>query len=107
MWRELLKRLLARAAQIFPSRDRQGANASNPFFNTLSGVYARGQKPSIHGNAFTCDEAGGVRSQQDRCANQLLRFAEAAHRCTRQKFAAAVSAVQQSRVQFRSEDAGG
>src|SRR5438045_220833 len=52
------------------------------------------------------DVAGGIRGEEDGCADEFFHFAETPHGSTKQELLAAVGAVEQSSIQIRSKHAG-
>src|SRR5438094_2219929 len=51
------------------------------------------------------DVAGGIRGEEDGCADEFFHFAETPHGSTKQELLAAVGAVEQSSIQIRSKHA--
>src|SRR6185312_8687006 len=68
-------------------------------------VHPRRKKPAIHANTLPGYKPRGIRSEEDRCADEFWNTTKAFHRSAHEEFAAALGSIKQRRVQICPEDA--
>ena len=67
-------------------------------------IHATREKPAVHREQVSRDEARRIGREKNRGARDLLGLAEAPHRRAHQELAAAIGTVEQPLVERRSED---
>jgi len=70
-------------------------------------IDSAGEKSSIDNQHVTGDKTGCVRGKEDSCAAEFIELAKAMHRSAEQKFASAVCAIEERRVQIGTKNSRG